>query len=549
MNWPSFSLLLCTVLTLALAVFAAKRKVFPAQYYFVATLLGSAWWSTAAAIELLLTSPSSKVLFAQLAWIGIMAVPTFWAMFVWSYVKGYYQKPSWRWQLGLWLMPLVTVAIALSNEMHHWMYVSTLPISAEVGAAIVYQHGPWFYIAALFMYGYMTLSMLVLLNALARASRLHRRHYIGLAIAMAVPWLANAAHLTGLVTLFDFDPTPFSFLLMGCIFYWLVSHRQLFDLLPIAHDVLLDAMPDAVLVINEAKQIAQLNQAAQSLPNMPPNATGLPLARLEYLNSVLPLLWGKELPVEFEIELGDTYYDLRSVTVYYQQQAIGLLLVLRDITHQKLIQHELKQTLNILEDQIEANALLQQQLREEAIHDPLTGLHNRRFLDEIAPNLIANASRKEQPLSVVMLDLDHFKTINDQQGHAVGDIVLRHVAQLLQTNLRQSDYIFRIGGEEFLILMTDTLSEQAIQQTEVWRAALRQQLPQIAGRDLPVTFSAGIAQQSDEQLNLANALIQADQALYQAKAKGRNRSEQAPHQAPYINQACTSPTLAQPQQA
>jgi diguanylate cyclase (GGDEF)-like protein len=415
--------------------------------------------------------------------------------------------------------------IALTNSAHHWMYKSTLPISSAPGAAIAYEHGPWFFIAAMFMYGYMSLSMLVILNALARASQLHRRHYVGLAIAMAVPWLANASYVTGLVTLFDFDPTPFSFLLMGGVFYWLISHRQLFDLLPIAHDVLLDAMPDAVLVINEAKQIAQLNRAAQALPQMPANATGLPLARLDYLSSILPSLWDKELPVEFELNLGDAYYDLRSVTVYYQQQPIGLLLVLRNITHHKLIQIELRQALILLEEQLESNATLQQQLHEAAIHDPLTSLHNRRFLDEITPSLLASATRKQQTLSLAMIDLDHFKAINDQHGHAAGDIVLRHVAQLLQTHLRQSDFLFRIGGEEFLVLLPDTSAEQVGQQVQAWRDLLRLQPPIIDGQPLAITFSAGIAEHHWAHQSLDVALLHADQALYQAKANGRNRSE------------------------
>ena len=525
MNWAAFFLLLCTVLTLGLAVLSARRKAFPAQYYYVAMLLASAWWSAAAGLEVWSSSAAAKVLWAQLAWLGIMAVPSFWTLFVWSYVKGYYQPPTWRWQLGLWSMPLLTVLIALTNDAHHWMYTSTLPVSSAPGAAIAYQHGPWFYIAALFMYGYMTLSMLVILNALARASQLHRLHYVGLAIAMSVPWLVNASYVTGLVTLFDFDPTPFSFLFMGSIFYWLIRHRYLFDLLPIAHDVLLDAMPDAVLVINEAKQIAQLNRAAQALPQMPANATGLPLARLDYLSSILPLLWDKELPVEFEINLGDAYYDLRSVTVYYQQQPIGLLLVLRNITHHKMIQLELQQALILLEEQLDSNVSLQQQLHEAAIHDPLTGLHNRRFLDEITPSLLANAARKQQKLSLAMIDLDYFKAINDQYGHAAGDTVLRHVARLLQQHLRQSDFIFRIGGEEFLVLFPDTSAEQVSQQTEVWRDLLRQQPPLIDGQPLGVTFSAGIAEQSADQHSLELAVLHADQALYQAKANGRNRSE------------------------
>ncbi|QLG88997.1 diguanylate cyclase [Chitinibacter bivalviorum] len=526
MNWPAVLLLLCTALTLLLAWLTARLKKFPAKYHYVCMLLASAWWSAMAGMENMVVAPADKLLFAKLAWLGIVAVPSYWTMFVWSYVKGAYQSPTRLGKAALLLMPLLTVGIALSNDYHHWLYTQTDPIGPHLGAAIVYQHGPWFYICALFMYGYMALSMLVIINALARASQLHRRHYLGLAIAMSIPWLANVAYVTGLFTVFNFDPTPFSFLIMGTVFYWLIAHRRLFDLLPIAHDVLIDAIPDAVLVINEAKQIAQLNQAAQALPDMPPDALGLPLAQLPYLYSILPSLWAQHLPVEVELNLGDAYYDLRSVTLYYQQHPIGLLLVLRNITHHKHVHIELQQALISFEDQLESNAVLHQQLHEAAIRDPLTGLHNRRFLDEITPNLLASLTRKQQTLALVMIDLDHFKLVNDQYGHATGDLVLRHMAQLLQQLIRESDFLFRLGGEEFLILMPETSAELAWQQSNLWRTQLSLSPAAISStHDLAVTFSAGISELAGENMQLDPALLRADQALYQAKALGRNRSE------------------------
>ncbi|QZA81450.1 histidine kinase N-terminal 7TM domain-containing protein [Deefgea piscis] len=527
MNWPALVLFSCTIFTLALALLTARRNAFPAKFYYVGMLLSSAWWSGAAGMENWQTAPADKILWAKLAWLGIVTVPCYWTLFVWAYVKGDDRRPTWFGQLALWLMPLLTCLIAFTNDQHHWLYVSTLPVSDAPGAAIRYEHGPWFYLCALYLYGYMTLSMLVIINALARANALYRQHYLGLAIAMAIPWLANAAHLTGLVTLFDFDPTPFSFLIMGGIFYWLITHRQWFDLLPIAHDVLFDAIPDAVLVINDQQQIARLNHAARALPNMPANAIGLPLKLLPSFDNLLPTLWDRLLPVEFELQLGDAYFDLRSVTIYYLQQPIGLLLVLRNITHHKHNQLALQQALISLEAQLESNAQLQQQLHQAAILDPLTNLHNRRFLDEVTPNLLSHSTQQQQTISLVMIDLDHFKTINDHYGHSAGDEVLRHMAQLLRRYSRQTDLLFRLGGEEFLVIFPDTSATQALRLTEVWREQLLAQPALVHGTPMPVTFSAGIVEVAYASNTFDTAIAYADMALYRAKDAGRNRSELA----------------------
>jgi len=127
----------------------------------------------------------------------------------------------------------------------------------------------------------------------------------------------------------------------------------------------------------------------------------------------------------------------------------------------------------------------------------------------------------------LVLDVDHFKQVNDQHGHAAGDAALRHVAALLQTLLRRSDVLARTGGEEFVVLMPETGRDAAAQVAERMRAALQAQDLEWEGRRIPVRASFGIA--CSEQAHSDDALLQlADQALYAAKAGGRNRVALAP---------------------
>lgn len=162
-----------------------------------------------------------------------------------------------------------------------------------------------------------------------------------------------------------------------------------------------------------------------------------------------------------------------------------------------------------------------------ASHDPLTGLFNRRRMHEILSQEWLRVQRQARPTSLVMMDLDHFKQINDQFGHQVGDEVLRAFAVLAGTHLRDADVIARWGGEEFLVLCPDSDTDQVMVGLNRLRSKLSRQ-PLLPDRpELKVSFSAGIAAlQANE--TMGNAINRADLALYQAKKAGRGQSVRSP---------------------
>lgn len=162
--------------------------------------------------------------------------------------------------------------------------------------------------------------------------------------------------------------------------------------------------------------------------------------------------------------------------------------------------------------------------QRDALTDALTGVFNRRWLEEMLPRYLQRAQVARRPFAVAMLDLDHFKHYNDTWGHAGGDAALRATAVLLRTQLRPSDQVARYGGEEFCLLLPDTGIEQAGLVAERLIAATAKQ-PVHAGNDqaLPaVTFSLGLAALSGNQ-GAEELLKSADAALYRAKQAGRNR--------------------------
>lgn len=162
-------------------------------------------------------------------------------------------------------------------------------------------------------------------------------------------------------------------------------------------------------------------------------------------------------------------------------------------------------------------------LRHLAITDSLTGLPNRTLLYENFARMKALAIRQKTPLSLLAMDLDHFKRINDEHGHDVGDRVLRELADLLRRRLRQSDQVYRMGGEEFLVLMPDTSLDQASRMAENLRSRIESLQVQFQTLPIPLTASIGVSQMTGPEESFDSLLRRADQNMYWCKANGRNR--------------------------
>ena len=171
---------------------------------------------------------------------------------------------------------------------------------------------------------------------------------------------------------------------------------------------------------------------------------------------------------------------------------------------------------------LEAKRLMET-LRESTMRDPMTALHNRRFLEESVDMLIGQATRRKSGLAVMMLDIDYFKAVNDTHGHDAGDAVLKAVAEALTQSVRAADIVIRYGGEEFLILLQETTGEAAITVAEKIRNAVEALQVQTSGGILQKTISIGISCYPDDSDSFWQVVKFADVALYHAKETGRNR--------------------------
>ncbi|WP_051748994.1 sensor domain-containing diguanylate cyclase [Nevskia soli] len=171
-----------------------------------------------------------------------------------------------------------------------------------------------------------------------------------------------------------------------------------------------------------------------------------------------------------------------------------------------------------------AEQALRDVLQAEALHDPLTTLFNRRYLDQALEREFARATRSGKPVAVVMADIDHFKRINDSFGHDCGDEVLRTISRQLSTRIRKGDTVCRYGGEEFTLLFPDTSLESAWERVDRFRQAIRELSVSIDGKPIGrVTVSFGVAAFPEHGDTPDKVLKAADEALLRAKTEGRDR--------------------------
>lgn len=171
-----------------------------------------------------------------------------------------------------------------------------------------------------------------------------------------------------------------------------------------------------------------------------------------------------------------------------------------------------------------ANMNLREKLRNQSIHDPLTGLYNRRFMEETLEREIRRAARNQHPLGVIMLDLDHFKQFNDNFGHQAGDQLLRELGALLKSQIRGGDIACRYGGEEFTLIMPNASLENILRRLDALRLAIKQiNVKHGSEARVIVTGSTGVAMFPEHGDTGETLLLAADRALYRAKAAGRDR--------------------------
>nr|BFE83958.1 hypothetical protein GCM10020093_065590 [Planobispora longispora] len=296
----------------------------------------------------------------------------------------------------------------------------------------------------------------------------------------------------------------------------------------VALEQVFDTISDAVGVVDRSGRILNVNASARTLlrrAGLPDQVQGMSLAEIPGFGFFLAEDAGTEQEVTDVMGRGVDLHVRTNVLRDRRDECIGWVLVARDVTEARRRRDEAEEANVRLREQLETIEALRAGLAEQAVRDPLTGLYNRRRLMEVLTEETRRATEAYTPLSLALIDVDHFKQINDTYGHGDGDTVLVQIARMLVGEVRHDDVVARYGGEEFVLVLPGATAEAAWERVDALRERIKETPVSVEGGLLSVTFSAGVATLSLEAWSPADLLRIADEALYEAKRLGRDRVE------------------------
>ncbi|NAZ76925.1 diguanylate cyclase [Kineococcus sp. T13] len=506
------------LLAVAVAVLAWRsRAQTPAAVPLACGLLGSGTWAAAVAAMGLGPPPAVQDALVLVEFAGVGVTVACLRVFL-DAATG---RPVRRGRLLLLLVePVLLLAVIALDPRLHWFHETV----RYVGDPLVREttHGPAFWLHALYSYAVIASGVRDLLRSRSTSSGLVRRQATTMLVGLGVPVLANAVSITSPASVLPVDITPPAFVASGIVFAYAVIAQDLLRMVPVARGLVVDTMSDGVLVVDQSGRVVDLNAAGRELLRGPCGARGEAVgsALAQLLPDLAAAVGAGEVVTVLRTGDGRSL-DVRARWIRdHRGDVLGRVLVVRDVTAVLAQQRALEEANGQLLEHVRTIERLRADLAEEASRDPLTGLRNRRrFVDDLQARLVASAASGD-PLSLVLLDVDHFKAVNDVHGHAVGDDVLVAVAQALRTHARPEDVV-RYGGEEFVVLLPHLDASAATERAEELRRACAQLRLEV--EDLRLTVSAGVATSPAHGTTPDELLLAADRALYAAKSAGRDR--------------------------
>lgn len=487
---------------LAVIVFIAAMRLWktPRAKYFIFLCLATSLYAVGYFFELGAHSLEAVYLAERVQYLGIPFIGPLFYLFIRDYTRRGFPA---IWQVALlFVIPCFTLVFA-----NAWpdttLYFADISFSGGAHPQLLIERGPFFYVDIVYSFGLIVLAAAEILRYFPRRDKAEKRQRLMFVLAAILPVLSMLLLLPGIVHM-PMDVGSGVLAVSGLILLYYVVSRRLQDWLPYARERVMESMQDGFVLIDSQNCYLDANRVAKGyFPVLENMAAGTSLAGVE--GFPLDLLADKtELP-EYVVHTGEGERVLR-VSLTHVDTGLGtryVCVMLYDVT-------ELRRLMGQLED--------------IATHDSLTGLLNRGTFFYFAQRDFELASRSGQEVSMLMLDIDFFKNVNDRHGHQCGDEVLKEVATILTERLRRTDICGRYGGEEFCVFLPAAGAVAATMVADIIRRAVAAHTFACDGEGFHVTVSIGVAQCIGGTYKHLDALISdADNALYTAKHGGRNR--------------------------
>jgi len=562
-----FTYILIGLIGFVLSIFAVKKKDISGFRYFAAFAFLQAVWAFCYGLELLLPSFFAKVLVAKIEYLPIVTAPILWLVFALSYTKFSNWINFRKWVL-LSIIPAITLILIATNEFHGLVWSKLELVDTNSGINIIdYSYGSWFWVQAIYTYSIFFISFAHLVASLFSKSEHQRKAVLFLIFCALIPIFFNAVYIFD--PEFFVDLTPLGYFASIVVIIWGLFYNNLFSMKSTAREAVLELMQDAVIITDAEQKILDLNQPATNLLKKLNHNSSFANANLhgQHIDTLFPVS-SQFIPFDGEIDAnnqqlssttsgagefakihvdlqerlekklkvqlsktdagvkvlsqlpksavgtadqaynldvaqGEQYFKIRVSNFSSVTKQRGRVLVIQDVTVQK-----------------EQDKLLE----EMVFFDKLTDLYNRYSFMQYGKLLL----QQQVPVSLLLIDLDRFRNVNESLGHTVGDDLLIQVAKRLANVVSESDTLARLGTDEFAVLTSEEDPNKVKALAEDILLSFRSPYS-LQGQVVHMNASIGIviAEQVAEQdaiakdaVKIGDLLRHADIAMYEAKHQG-----------------------------
>jgi len=502
------AMVLSGIIQLGIGIYVIVQSSRGKNLWFSCLAIAASVYSFGYAYELTAQTAREALVYMRIEYLGIAFLPTLGLLTALEFT-GKHWSPGSKPAIAMLAFSALTLVVMHTTHLHHLYYADLLP--ARVGSLTIVQitRGPWYTVAMTYANLVLVLGVVVVARSLVTVpADLKAGHWLFLA-GFALMGLSSNASAAGLSP-YGVDLTPYGFMVMNVLLLIGLRPGQVFDLVSIAKSRVFDGMDDIVVIIDRSNRVAGYNPALHQI---------VPDRHRDYVGELLPLVFEKSPKIaefamanrdsETTIALDDgsgRIFRARLRTVGQNSRRRGTRVLAKYLT-----------MTNITKEMNMVRAM-----KDLADLDGLTGIANyRSFHDQVEQ--LTGGQRVGRPVSMIMLDIDHFKAVNDTYGHKAGDMVLQRIASLLSQNIRAQDVLARYGGEEFIIAIPDIGADGAVALAERLRKSVNALEQIYEGQSIKVTASFGVACGTiGPGFGIEPLIKNADRALYEAKSSGRN---------------------------
>ncbi|WLV24585.1 diguanylate cyclase [Aciduricibacillus chroicocephali] len=477
--------------------------------FFIAYSIATTIYCFGSAFGLMATSLEAVKFWTVIQYVGMPFAPPLGLLFIMKYLGQRITKAK---VVAFLAIPSITLIMVITNPLHH-LYYRVFEIDPLLGMPYVHQEiGIWYMVHGVFIFSCMFVAFFLVVSQWRETSGVYRMQLFSLMWSQLVPMLTAFLYLIGL-TPPGIDLVPMVLWVVTLLFLWAINTSELFKIIPVAKDTIFHSIDDGVVVLDQTSRVVEFNEAFSHMFlsfSGPVYGKTIDEVWLELCKERFPLKSGTQLFTwsgRADFDLTERTFQVRVSSLRQKEEGMkGTLIIIRDITEMNRL-HE--------------------KLEHQAYYDELTQVYNRRAFFEKCEELLANMNPKRHNFSVVLFDIDHFKSVNDMHGHHAGDEALVHVAQICKSVLDEDMLFARYGGEEFVCAMVGKTELEAGAVADKLRLAVESQPFTVNDNEIPVTLSGGVttielAGEVDIK-DLSQLLNKADAALYEAKRNGRNQ--------------------------